>query len=711
MATWRSVRYAEDGTKRDATGRSWSPDVPQMGADELAAALSDGATLALLPETLGLVVLDIDCHNGESLADVMETAAALEDAPGSGLALYAAKTRSGGLHLYFRAAPAPYVTKLDGFPCPVDIKRNGLVYWHEGNDINGLLDAMERGDSAPWLPSYAVRRPVQPSTGGKGGNGTFSLPRAAEALRAIARSRELSHDDWIRYGMALHSEDASHAAMLAWHDATKRHDGDTLATSARRWASFRSGGGVTFASVVADARQAGYDYHPPKDTPAFPVATGAAPTCGTQPVVTEAGSARRTVSVAASRPEALLAALEATGGTVAKDHALRPHLRHPEVTSGAWRSTEDQAVEGSLLRWFNSRCHVDGKPLDATHHLRGLRVAMWGAVDVFHPLVDHARALPSAPWPEDDAWEFLRIYAPPLGADAETWRLQAITANRLAWCRLMLHSLRAEERARAHIRNAGHTHHRPAPIPHLLIAGPGGVGKTRFAEEMLPVPLRGAYYGSIRVGDDAGEVERSAVGRLVCELAELDLSTPAAAADVPFFKSLLVDETRTVRLKYAREAQNHPMPALFVATTNVDRPLPEAYDDALQRRFAGLRVDAGDTTDVAGLLHDVRDARLAAALRDVEGGSVTWSSEDVTGYMYSEFTKRGTDDGRFAFLDLLPDGFHPAAALRERAGRDVTAKALAAVLREHPDWSNRSVPLGRGGPRAWRKGESDEVHA
>ena len=701
MATWRRV-VVRDGTKHDATGRSWSPDVPQESAASLREAMATGALLALMPETLRVVVLDIDKHNGETEADVAETAAAIED--DAGLSLYRATTQSGGMHLYYIAADVDYVSRISRFLCPVDVKRNGLVYWHDGNDLDKLLDALS-ADSAPWNPPYAARRTPTVAARTDTANKAFDLVRAGAALRAIVASNDLSYDDWIELGMALHSEDASDAAMHVWHSATQRGPHDTLETTARRWRSFRSGGGVTFASVVARAREAGYEYHPVREDVTFSPTTARKPT-----VVTEAVAATRDVAVASSRPEELLAVLERTGGKIAKDHALRPHIKHPDITRGAWRSTEDQAVEGALLRWFNARCHVDGKPLDATHHLRGLRVAFWGATDVFHPLIDYARGLPEAAWPDDTAWEMLRIYAPPIGADSTAWRGHAITANRIAWTRLVLHSLRAESRAKAHVANDGYAHERPPPVPHLLVAGPGGVGKTQFAEEMLPVPMRGTGFGSIRVGDDIGEIERAAVGRLVCELAELDLSSPAAAADVPFFKSLLVDESRTVRLKYAREAQNHPTPALMVATTNVAHPLPAAYDDAMQRRFVGLRVDAGPEADVAGLLHEVRDARIAAALADVTANRITWDKEAATGYMYSEFTHRAADDGRFAFLDMLEDGYHLTADLRERAGRDVTAKALASVLRDSPQWCNRSVQLGRGGPRAWRKGTADTVH-
>lgn len=84
-------------------------------------------------------------------------------------------------------------------------------------------------------------------------------------------SAECGYEDWLRVGMALHSElgDGGLSVWDSWSARSAKYPGNREVAS--HWRSFRAGGGITIATVYALAKQAGWK--PPARERAAPVST------------------------------------------------------------------------------------------------------------------------------------------------------------------------------------------------------------------------------------------------------------------------------------------------------------------------------------------------------------------------------------------------------------------------------------------------------
>jgi putative DNA primase/helicase len=95
-------------------------------------------------------------------------------------------------------------------------------------------------------------------------------PLSTEAIRAALTF--ISADDrdvWIRVGMALKSEfgEAGFEMFDVWSQRSETYDAKAVKSS---WKSFKAGGGVTIATLIAEAKAGGFD--PKQFTPAAPLA-------------------------------------------------------------------------------------------------------------------------------------------------------------------------------------------------------------------------------------------------------------------------------------------------------------------------------------------------------------------------------------------------------------------------------------------------------
>lgn len=65
---------------------------------------------------------------------------------------------------------------------------------------------------------------------------------------------DCDYDTWIKIGMALHEENAPFSVWDEWSKRGKKYDGST----ADHWKSFKKGGGITYGTIVALAKERGW---------------------------------------------------------------------------------------------------------------------------------------------------------------------------------------------------------------------------------------------------------------------------------------------------------------------------------------------------------------------------------------------------------------------------------------------------------------------
>ena len=727
--TWQPVRWEPGGkkTRLEEPGPAWRT-APQLPPEALAEELRQpNRVLAVMPEAFRCVVLDIDRKGGTDL-DVEETYRQLS-IEGSAI-IYEGQTHGGGLHIYVGRGDFTYPGKIDGLPCAVDVKHNGIVFWHDSvrpdSELVRFAEHMRFHAKEPAEP-YAIpsalappeRHYARPSRSAP--SGPIDLARAEEALAVIANARDLSYEDWILLGQALHSEDESEAALLAWHRATARGPQDKLTGAAAHWRSFRRGGGVGFGTLVTMARDCGFSYHPPREAPAFP-ALPAAPEPPPKPENPDAGE--RWI-VDGYAPHELCDALERSGGTWAKNHVLEGCIRHPVITRGEWCAVHGEDTMARLSAWIMTRCQVPVKEgykfarpnktqlLALCDHIAATR-------EVFHPLLDYVDSTGEATDAEldafmsDDDMDFVHIYAPPEVVNEEDWYRQAARVNRLAYLRLVQGASESLQDAveRASNERSPHYFARLHYLPHVMIVGQGGAGKSLFADHLLPANLRDYHCNTPFNPDDMEESLIRFDGKLVCELAEFDLSR-APRKHVDAFKSIASSLYMTVRRKYARRAFNMPLPPLLILTSNNYRPLPHSGDDALQRRIAGVPVASKmPGPEAIQLLNTTRDARLRAALRLVRERHATFDMLDSMAWSYDHHTARAeTSAVARAFPGPMPEGTYVASAVApvvaEANGNAAITPRLYGAMMRAAGFDARVRKIDGKAVRTWVLGNPD----
>lgn len=190
-------------------------------------------------------------------------------------------TTAKGKHLYFAYPEHKVITKtniMDG----IDVRGDGgYVVGAGSNHATGhyyeCVNPLEEFAECPQEIldiCVAVERFVVPD------RGLFNAPsnalyNALEGWTVEDRRKHLDHispscdyDTWIKIGMALHSDGAPFELWDTWSKNSPQYDG----TTGQHWKSFNGGGGVSYGTVVALAKEGGWSSSPAP----MPVYKGAA---------------------------------------------------------------------------------------------------------------------------------------------------------------------------------------------------------------------------------------------------------------------------------------------------------------------------------------------------------------------------------------------------------------------------------------------------
>lgn len=247
------------------------------------------ANVGLACGASGLVVIDFDIPKpgfggADLLAELLKTTTTT------------ATTPSGGLHFYYRQPDGEPLTNRRGkLPVGVDVRGAGGYVLLPFSGVTYTFDDAAKHGLAPghagryeWQDAKAKPAPLpglvaELLTAGAptaerrqefvSYHAPTTLERGAELLRRLKPQRADDYDDWIKTGMALHSEfgDAGLTLWEAWSaQSAKYHPGDCV----RKWKSFNSHG-VTLGTLAWMAEQD--DPTPTKPTPT-PTATKPTPT-------------------------------------------------------------------------------------------------------------------------------------------------------------------------------------------------------------------------------------------------------------------------------------------------------------------------------------------------------------------------------------------------------------------------------------------------
>lgn len=208
----------------------------------------------------GVFVIDIDGPEGEETwLDILNKHAATEPET--------LKVRTGrGRHLYFRYIPDIKWAKHLGHK--IDIKSDGGYVMAPGcNHISGknydIISDLPITQAPEWLAKAVVRQEKEVKVFAglnlvdsiRSGLNLGTRHTDAEVSEMLSKiDPDISHDEWVAIGMALHDGGYPFHIWDNWSKGGRKYTGDT----GNRWRSFHGGGGVSMGTLVKMAKDNGY---------------------------------------------------------------------------------------------------------------------------------------------------------------------------------------------------------------------------------------------------------------------------------------------------------------------------------------------------------------------------------------------------------------------------------------------------------------------
>lgn len=221
-------------------------------AEEVGAARADPERLiGHVPYAAGLLVVDIDTGKGRPVWDWREVVTEQLGEP-----LFEARTRSGGLHLYYRCDKPVGNSNWKGGE--IRCAKGYAVLWDEDAVLAALeqIELVDAVDVSQWPIRYKTGKRRGPAKGWRG-----QTARVRSALQFIP-CREVSYDVWLAVGMALHWGEAYGCVedglelWRAWSatDPARYKVGECAA----KWRGFDAEGGLTLRTLFWQAKQYGW---------------------------------------------------------------------------------------------------------------------------------------------------------------------------------------------------------------------------------------------------------------------------------------------------------------------------------------------------------------------------------------------------------------------------------------------------------------------
>lgn len=219
------------------------------------------------PSELSVVDLDVDKETGETVG---ETEFSLSGVPEDGAC--SNPTASGGRHIYFRYS-GKISDPLAKFGKKIDVRGDGGYVIAAGNPGYGRVEGLlERLHSLPEYPAAAIAKARAVYENGRlgaksaAGGATVRVPAAFTTHKTVEEARELlsfidpscGREDWLEVLMALHDA-GDHLLPLAVEWSAGSTEKYRAGEVENFWRGFTRGGGVSWATLPAKARQNGAD--------------------------------------------------------------------------------------------------------------------------------------------------------------------------------------------------------------------------------------------------------------------------------------------------------------------------------------------------------------------------------------------------------------------------------------------------------------------
>ena len=526
----RKVPYYVSGNRR--TGKQGSDDdraalaTYQAASDAVASGEYTGLGFALLPGD-GLVGIDLDGIT-ES-AERAERAQRIIDACDS----YTEHSPSGnGVHIFCRGTTETFKSNLLGievFSGSQFLTMTGQPYGDPRPMRDVPADTFQKLKRTVRKQSHdepaPAPKPHAPTTGDK----------IHDALAYV--SPDCGYDEWLRVGMALHSElgDSGLGVWDSWSARSAKYPGSREVSS--HWRSFK-GGAVTIASLFGLAKDAGWK-PPARERPApapkrDPVTVTATPSAGhlTCDIHSPLPDSKDN-----GKPIATIENLAEICRRLSVTIRYNVIAKEDEIIIPGQSFSIDNAANASLA-WLQSWCSRFGLPTDKL----GGYVIYLADSNPHNPV---AKWITSTPW---DGRSRLADLCATIETDGDNTMRDTLMTR---WLVSAVAAAFEPDGVSAH--------------GVLVVQGPQYLGKTKWFKSLVPSDIGVVQDGMSLRPDDRDSVKQ-VCGFWLVELGELDATF--RKSDIAALKSFLTRKRDVLRRAYAAKDSHYPRRTVFFGSVN-----------------------------------------------------------------------------------------------------------------------------------------------
>jgi len=197
------------------------------------------------------IILDVDVGHQEGV-DGFATLEKYEKLPDT----FCVDTPSGGRHYYYITDQAEGLTTRAGIDEGLDIRAGGKGYVvGAGSSIDGKPyiasdDSFQAVEAPLWLCDLAKQpKSIIPKVNRVQNISSASTEDIQQALDQL--DPNLSYDEWVQVGMAIHSELPDSRGMELWNNWSSRGINYKPGECDYKWSTFEQGGGITIATLFS----------------------------------------------------------------------------------------------------------------------------------------------------------------------------------------------------------------------------------------------------------------------------------------------------------------------------------------------------------------------------------------------------------------------------------------------------------------------------
>ena len=258
LVSYTDKPHKRKPNKRKAVpaAKGWNEKRP--GWQAVASHIDEGGRVGLIPASVGLIVVDVDTDHQWGAAQLADYVRERIGAP-----ICEVGTRSGGVHMYYRA---PEGAEIGNITWRVDGVGGGEI-----RHAAGFVRLYETGAVAAALENLADYAPVEVSSWPFSGESAETAGCSAGSVSArredgcsrpdvgdlLARLHpDMPHDDWLKVGMVLHKIGESLDTWDRWSRGGLRYEPGKCAA---KWETFDADkpGGVGMGTLVYMAKESG----------------------------------------------------------------------------------------------------------------------------------------------------------------------------------------------------------------------------------------------------------------------------------------------------------------------------------------------------------------------------------------------------------------------------------------------------------------------